>query len=91
MSPLGEALVGRSRGDRVVVKTPGGSSSFQILDFEPTLDFDMLKSHRERWSLLALRRFAQGFREANVASSATSREARLPSDEEPLRVSHYID
>lgn len=34
ISPLGAALVGRSKGDELVVETPGGSDSYLILDFE---------------------------------------------------------
>lgn len=34
VSPLGAALIGRSKGDVVQVETPGGRESFVILDFE---------------------------------------------------------
>jgi transcription elongation GreA/GreB family factor len=34
MSPLGAALVGRSRGEQVWVETPGGRRCFVIVDFE---------------------------------------------------------
>jgi transcription elongation GreA/GreB family factor len=33
-SPLGAALMGRSRGDEVLIETPKGSYSYLILDFE---------------------------------------------------------
>ena len=33
-SPLGAALVGRSKGEEVIVRTPAGEQRFVILDFE---------------------------------------------------------
>jgi transcription elongation factor GreA len=33
-SPLGAALVGRSKGDKVIVETPGGVTPYTILAFE---------------------------------------------------------
>jgi transcription elongation factor GreA len=38
ISPLGAALVGRSKGDEVVIETPRGSGSYVILDFERSVD-----------------------------------------------------
>ena len=33
-SPLGAALIGRGRGDEILVRTPAGEQRFVILDFE---------------------------------------------------------
>ena len=33
-SPLGSALVGRDKGDEIVVRTPAGEQRFVIMDFE---------------------------------------------------------
>ena len=46
-SPLGAALVGRGKGDEVIVETPGGTASYQILDFERKCDRGV-KRHTER-------------------------------------------
>lgn len=48
-SPLGAAIVGRSKGDRVEVDSPGGAASFVILGFERASDepVDRLPSMRE--------------------------------------------
>ena len=32
LSPLGRAMIGKSVGDEVMVKTPGGSRNFEVLD-----------------------------------------------------------
>jgi transcription elongation GreA/GreB family factor len=37
-SPLGAALVGRGKGDDVIVETPGGTGCYQILHFERNRD-----------------------------------------------------
>lgn len=48
ISPLGAALLGRGKGDEVVVQTPGGTGSYQILDFERPVDVDEVKDPRNR-------------------------------------------
>jgi transcription elongation factor GreA len=33
-SPLGAALLGRGKGEKVIVETPGGTRSYRVIDFE---------------------------------------------------------
>ena len=47
-SPLGAALLGRGKGDDVAVQTPGGTTSYRILDFERYVDVDELKDAANR-------------------------------------------
>jgi transcription elongation factor GreA len=35
LSPLGRAMIGKSVGDEVIVKTPGGVRQFELLDISP--------------------------------------------------------
>jgi transcription elongation GreA/GreB family factor len=48
MSPLGAALLGRGKGDEVVVQTPGGTGLYQILDFERYVDVDDVEGPTNR-------------------------------------------
>ena len=48
ISPLGAALLGRGKGDEVVVQTPGGTGSYQILDFERYVDVDEVEGPTNR-------------------------------------------
>ena len=48
ISPLGAALLGRGKGDEVVVQTPGGTGSYQILGFERYVDVDDVKGPTNR-------------------------------------------
>jgi transcription elongation factor GreA len=48
VSPLGAALLGRGKGDEVVVQTPGGTGSYRILDFERPVDVDAVKDPANR-------------------------------------------
>ena len=48
ISPLGAALLGRGKGDEVVVQAPGGRRSYQILDFERYVDVDEVKDPTNR-------------------------------------------
>ena len=41
-SPLGAALVGRSKNDEIVVDSPGGRTRYLVLAFERRLDPEML-------------------------------------------------
>lgn len=52
-SPLGAALVGRGKGNEVIVETPGGTSSYQIVDFERNRDGKTLENAARRRSWLA--------------------------------------
>lgn len=54
ISPLGAALVGRSKGDEVVIETPGGSGSYLILDFERSVGVDSLKDSERQTALVGL-------------------------------------
>jgi len=49
ISPLGAALLGRGKGDEVVVQAPGGTDSYQILDFERYVDVDEVKDPTNRF------------------------------------------
>ncbi|TBV80100.1 MAG: transcription elongation factor GreA [Desulfobulbaceae bacterium] len=35
LSPLGRAMIGKSVGDEIVVKTPGGVRQFEVIDIAP--------------------------------------------------------
>jgi transcription elongation GreA/GreB family factor len=48
ISPLGAALLGRGKGDEVVVQAPGGTGSYRILDFERYVDVDEVKDSTNR-------------------------------------------
>jgi transcription elongation GreA/GreB family factor len=52
-SPLGAALVGRGKGDDVIVETPGGTGSYQVLDFGRNCDGEALEDKARRRSWLA--------------------------------------
>lgn len=36
LSPLGQSLLGKSVGDEVLAKTPGGTREFEIIDIQPS-------------------------------------------------------
>lgn len=38
LSPLGQAMIGKSEGDEVVVKTPGGIRKFEVMVISPPED-----------------------------------------------------
>lgn len=36
LSPLGQSLLGKSVGDEVLAKTPGGTREFEVIDIQPS-------------------------------------------------------
>ncbi len=36
LSPLGQSILGKSEGDEVIAKTPGGTREFEVVDISPS-------------------------------------------------------